>query len=159
MWREQVQLGIVPYYMFVERDTGARNYFELPLAEAYDIYKKAIERVSGLARTARGPSMSCEPGKVEIQGIVDIAGERVFALRFIQGRDPSWTNQPFFAKFDPEASWFDQLKPAFGESEFFFEPRLREIKDEARRRHGLLIPAERQAPRRVAQPAATRLTT
>ena len=31
MWREQVGLGIVPYYMFVERDTGAKQYFEVPL--------------------------------------------------------------------------------------------------------------------------------
>ena len=28
MWEEEVRLGMIPYYMFVERDTGARNYFE-----------------------------------------------------------------------------------------------------------------------------------
>src|SRR3954454_22779547 len=27
MWREQVRLGVVPYYMFVERETGAQRYF------------------------------------------------------------------------------------------------------------------------------------
>ena len=32
MWQKQVDLGIVPYYMFVERDTGPRNYFEVPLS-------------------------------------------------------------------------------------------------------------------------------
>ncbi|MDE0149356.1 MAG: hypothetical protein OXM58_13385 [Rhodospirillaceae bacterium] len=26
LWREQVRLGIIPYYMFVERDTGAKRY-------------------------------------------------------------------------------------------------------------------------------------
>ncbi|QDU69511.1 KamA family radical SAM protein [Engelhardtia mirabilis] len=126
-WREQVQLGIVPYYMFVERDTGARGYFELPLARAHEIYRDAIKQVSGLARTARGPSMSCGPGKVEIQGVAEVAGEEVFVLRFIQARDPAWTNRPFFAKFDPRATWFDELVPAFGEREFFFESQLREI--------------------------------
>ena len=30
MWQRQVQMGMIPYYMFVERDTGARRYFELP---------------------------------------------------------------------------------------------------------------------------------
>ena len=64
-----VKLGIIPYYMFVERDTGAKNYFEVPLAEAYHIYREAMKQVSGLARTARGPSMSAGPGKVEIQGV------------------------------------------------------------------------------------------
>jgi hypothetical protein len=29
--------------------------------------------------------------------------------------------KPFFAKYDPEAIWYDELKPAFGEEKFFFE--------------------------------------
>jgi hypothetical protein len=29
--------------------------------------------------------------------------------------------RPFFARFDPEATWLDQLEPAFGEESFFFE--------------------------------------
>lgn len=90
MWRTQVRLGIVPYYMFVEWDTGARHHFELPLARAWEIYRDAMQQVSGLGRTARGPSMSAAPGKIEIQGVTEIVGERVFALRFIQGRNPDW---------------------------------------------------------------------
>lgn len=54
MWKRQVQLGIIPYYMFVERDTGAKRYFEVPLARAFQIYRDAIRQVSGLARTVRG---------------------------------------------------------------------------------------------------------
>jgi len=53
MWKLQLDLGIVPYYMFVERDTGAKDYFEVPLARAYDIYRRAIRRVPGTGRTAR----------------------------------------------------------------------------------------------------------
>jgi KamA family protein len=121
MWRTQVQLGIVPYYMFVERDTGAKRYFEVPLARAWEIYRDAIQQVSGLARTARGPSMSAAPGKVEIQGVTEIAGEKVFVLRFIQGRNPEWVQRPFFAKYDPEATWLNHLEPAFGEDRFFFQ--------------------------------------
>lgn len=124
LWREQVRLGIVPYYLFVERDTGARSYFELPLVRAWEIYREAIQRVSGLGRTARGPSMSAEPGKVEIQGVAEVAGERVFVLRFLQGRNPDWVQRPFFARFDPEATWLDQLRPAFGEERFFYEDEL-----------------------------------
>ena len=121
LWRDQVRAGIHPYYMFVERDTGARRYFEVPLARAWAIYRRALQQVSGLARTARGPSMSTDPGKVEIQGVAEIRGEKVFVLRFLQGRNPDWVQRPFFARFDPAATWLDQLRPAFGEDRFFFE--------------------------------------
>jgi KamA family protein len=121
LWREQVKLGIIPYYMFVQRDTGARHHFEVPLYRAWEIYREAIQQVSGLGRTARGPSMSASPGKVEVQGVAEVQGERVFVLRFIQARNPDWVQRPFFARFDPQAAWLDQLRPAFGEEKFFFE--------------------------------------
>lgn len=120
MWRTQVRLGIIPYYMFVERDTGAKRYFEVPLVRAFEIYREAIQQVSGLARTARGPSMSAGPGKVEIQSIMEVNGEKVFVLRFIQGRNPDWVQRSFFAKYDEKATWYDDLVPAFGEEKFFF---------------------------------------
>ncbi|MES9929208.1 MAG: lysine 2,3-aminomutase, partial [Candidatus Thiodiazotropha sp. 6PDIVS] len=120
MWNEQVKLGVIPYYQFVERDTGARHYFEVPLYKAWEIYREAMQKVSGLGRTARGPSMSAAPGKVEIQGIAEVDGEKVFVLRFIQARDPSWVQTPFFAKYDEKATWFDQLKPANEASARFF---------------------------------------
>jgi hypothetical protein len=121
MWQEQVRLGCIPYYMFVERETGAKNYFEVPLWRALDIYRNAIQRVSGLARTARGPSMSAFPGKVAIDGIAEVRGEKLFVLRFLQARDPDYVKRPFFAKFDPDATWFTELRPAFGRKNFFFE--------------------------------------
>ncbi|WP_019022052.1 KamA family radical SAM protein [Thioalkalivibrio sp. ALE23] len=128
LWREQVRLGIIPYYMFVERDTGARRYFEVPLARAWEVYREAMQQVSGLARTARGPSMSADPGKVEIQGVTEIRGEKVFVLRFIQGRNPDWVQRPFFARYDENATWLNQLKPAFGEEKFFFEDEFEAMK-------------------------------
>jgi L-lysine 2,3-aminomutase len=124
LWRTQVRLGAVPYYMFVARDTGARRYFEIPLVRAYDIYRDAISRVSGLARTVRGPSMSATPGKVVIDGTAEIAGQRVFVLRLLQARDPAWVGRPFFAALDEAAAWFDDLVPALGHSQFFFTPEL-----------------------------------
>ncbi|MXW91960.1 MAG: lysine 2,3-aminomutase [Rhodospirillaceae bacterium] len=125
MWREQVRLGIVPYYMFVERDTGAKRYFEVPLVRCWEVFRQAVQQVSGLSRTVRGPSMSATPGKVEVLGVQEVGGEKVFVLRFLQGRDPDWVGRPFFAKFDPQATWLDGLKPAFGEDSFFFEDGLR----------------------------------
>ncbi|MCL5041834.1 MAG: lysine 2,3-aminomutase [Gammaproteobacteria bacterium] len=121
MWQTQVELGIIPYYMFVERDTGAQHYFEVPLIKAWEIYRDAMQQVSGIARTARGPSMSSHPGKVEIQGVTKINGEKVLALRMIQGRNPDWVQRPFFAEYNEQATWLNHLKPAFGADKFFFD--------------------------------------
>lgn len=121
MWKEQVKLGCIPYYMFIARDTGAQDYFAVELERCWDIYRKAYNQVSGIARTVRGPSMSAAPGKVQVVGIQEVYGEKVFVLNFLQGRDPDWVGRPFFAKYDPDAIWLDDLEPAFGEDEFFFE--------------------------------------
>ncbi|ATL69349.1 KamA family radical SAM protein [Nocardia terpenica] len=115
MWRNQVRLGAVPYYMFVERDTGPRDYFAVPLTRAYEIFRNAYKNVSGLARTVRGPSMSATPGKVCVDGLVEVNGDQVIQLHFIQARDPELVNRPFFAKYDPAAVWLDQLTPAFAD--------------------------------------------
>ena len=83
MWRTQTRMGMVPYYMFVERDTGPQGYFAVPLARGHQIFRDAYANVSGLCRTVRGPSMSATPGKVCVDGVVDVAGEKVFALHMI----------------------------------------------------------------------------
>ncbi len=124
LWTTGVRLGAIPYYMFVERDTGARSYFEIPLIRAYEIFRGAYGSVSGLARTVRGPSMSAFPGKVLIDGVPTIRGEKVFALQFLQGREGDWARRPFYAQYDPAATWFDQLVPAFGERTFFYADRM-----------------------------------
>jgi KamA family protein len=113
MWQSQLRMGMVPYYMFVERDTGPQGYFAVPLARAAQIYRDAYSSVSGLCRTVRGPSMSATPGKVCVDGVAEIAGQKVFALHMIQARDPSLVGRPFFARFDPEAVWLTDLRPAF----------------------------------------------
>ena len=127
LWRLEHALGAIPYYMFVERDTGPKRYFEVPLARAFRIFNDAFTQVSGLARTVRGPSMSATPGKVCVDGVARVAGEDVFVLRFLQARDPAWVGRPFFAAFDPAAVWLDDLRPAFGEPEFFFAAGMRQI--------------------------------
>lgn len=128
MWRKQVDLSCIPYYMFIARDTGSKYFFELPLEKCWQIFKKAYSQVSGVCRTVRGPSMSATPGKIQVLGVAEVKDEKCFVLRFIQGRNPNWVDIPFFAKYDPKATWFDQLVPAFGEKEFFFESDIRKMK-------------------------------
>ncbi len=144
LWRTGVRLGLIPYYMFVERDTGARNYFEVPLVRCYEIFQEAYASVSGLSRSVRGPSMSAFPGKVRIIGVItlrdmmdanvietlrehahlDLLGDpdkQFLVCDFIQARDDAWVRKPFFAEFDEGAAWFDDLRPAFGKDRFYFE--------------------------------------
>lgn len=121
MWRKQVELGVIPYYMFIARDTGSKSFFEVPLSRAWRIFQKAYTNVSGICRTVRGPSMSANPGKVQVLGIAELKGEKVFVLRFLQCRNPNLVDIPFFAKYNARATWLDELEPAFGEEKFFYE--------------------------------------
>ncbi len=136
MWRKQVHMGMIPYYMFIARDTGAQHYFGIPLVRASQLFRDAYKQVSGLARTVRGPSMSCDPGKVRVSGIVTINGEKVMALEALQGRNPDWVGQPFYAKYDEKATWMNELKPAFGQEKFFYEDELAKMYEEDLKKTG-----------------------
>jgi L-lysine 2,3-aminomutase len=109
MLRRQLQLNMIPYYMFVERDTGARNYFELPLVQALDIYREATRRLTGLTHTLRGPVMSATPGKVHVNDVIELEGQRLFVLKMLQARDVANSHRVFFAEYDQTATWFDDL--------------------------------------------------
>jgi hypothetical protein len=50
-----VRRGAVPYYMFIERDTGAREYFSVPLVRAVQIYRDAALRFRVLSVRRVGP--------------------------------------------------------------------------------------------------------
>ncbi|MGN9785845.1 KamA family radical SAM protein [Nonomuraea sp. ZG12] len=115
MWRRQHAMGMIPYYMFIERDTGPQDYFAVPLARAYEVFRDAYASVSGLCRTVRGPSMSATPGKVCVDGVTEIDGQRYFVLHLIQSRDPALVGRPFFAHYDPSAVWLTDLRPAFAD--------------------------------------------
>ena len=127
MWKDQVKLGCIPYYFFIERNTGAKEYFEIPLASAFQIFSEAFKQVSGVARTVRGPSMSALPGKVVIEGISEVNDQKVFVLNMLQGRNPDWCKKPFFAKYNPRATWLSDLQPAFGKEKFFYQDELNEL--------------------------------
>jgi hypothetical protein len=87
--------------------------------------------------------MSCTAGKVMVEDITRIAGEKVFMLKFLQGRNPDWARRVFFARYDERATWFDQLRPAFGEQRFFFDAELEAMQRTGKARPWL--PAERSS--------------
>jgi hypothetical protein len=64
--------------------------------------------------------MSATPGKVVVDGVVELDRGRAFVLHYLQARDPGLVGRPFFAAFDPHAQWWDELRPyGPGDREFF----------------------------------------
>lgn len=112
MWTKQVHLGMIPYYMFIERETGPYYYFSVPLAEIYEIYQKAIRYSGSLGKTVTAPVMSASQGKVQILAVVDnpADGKKYFMMQYVRNRNVEDTYKPFFMEYDEKATWFDQLK-------------------------------------------------
>jgi hypothetical protein len=120
MWKLQVTLGMIPYYMFMARDTGAHHYFNISIERAHEIYREAYSKVSGMSKTVRGPVMSAAPGKIHVVGISEVGGAKIFVLQFLQARNPDWVRRPFFAKYLADAAWLTDLE-SFGEEKFFWQ--------------------------------------
>ena len=55
-----------------------------------------------------------------VDGIVDLAGERSSPCSSCR-HEIRIVRRPFYARFDPLATWLDELQPAFGEKRFFFQ--------------------------------------
>ncbi len=112
MWNIQVNLGMVPYYMFIERETGPYDYFKVPLAEVYDLYQQAAIKTGSFAKTITAPVMSAAMGKVQILGVVEnpVDGKKYFMLQYVRHRDYTQTFKPFFMHYDEQATWVTQLK-------------------------------------------------
>ncbi|HEV7762152.1 MAG TPA: hypothetical protein VGO78_24250 [Acidimicrobiales bacterium] len=108
-WTLESRLGIVPYYMFVERDTGPWRYFAVPLADAVAAFTTAYGRVGGLARTVRGPVMSTTLGKLQVSRRPDAGDGGPFALTFLRARDPAHQGTTLLAQPDPTATWVSEL--------------------------------------------------
>lgn len=109
LWSSELRHGAVPYYLFVERDTGPHDYFKVPLTRAVQIFQDAYRELPGLARTVRGPVMSATPGKVVVDGVYEHRSSQRLSLRFLQARDPGVVGQPFTARCSSQASWLTEL--------------------------------------------------
>lgn len=120
LWQEEVRLGIIPYYQFIVRDTGASHYFGVPLVEALDIFRKAYRNVSGICRTVRGPCMSTPFGKVQVLDVHEFHGKKALLLRYLQAPVAEHVLRTFYAVYDEKAEWFTDLKPFRKEDAIFF---------------------------------------
>lgn len=96
--------------------------------------KKLHSSSLGLLKLLEGLVRVAHP--VQMVGMEHIGEERVFVFTVLQARNPKWTGRVFFAKYDGQDAWMDQLKPAFGDEKFFFEDELKVMKEDAMRGKG-----------------------
>ncbi|HEV2373715.1 MAG TPA: lysine 2,3-aminomutase [Streptosporangiaceae bacterium] len=111
LWRAQTRAGMVPHAMTIQHITGPAVHYQVPLARAHDIFAAAYASVTGLARTVRGPVMADGHATICLDGTTQAGTQKLFVLRHLQARDPHLAGQPFFAAYDPQAAWPDQLHP------------------------------------------------
>lgn len=105
MYRKLSFIGVPPYYLFQGRPTAGNEPFELTIVAGWNIFRRAIQQVSGLAARARY-AMSHETGKIEIAGVDD---QRIY-LRYHRSKYPENRGQFFVCKRNDEAYWLDQFE-------------------------------------------------
>ena len=104
-------IGITPYYVFQCRPSLGNKIYAVPLEEAYGIFEKAREQVSGISKRARFV-MSHSTGKLEIIGLT----ESQIYLKYHRAADSKYSAQFMIYKRNPEAYWYDDYTGLFAES-------------------------------------------
>jgi L-lysine 2,3-aminomutase len=112
--------------MYCARPTGEHHYFTAPLAGVEKVFNKVYRSLASINRPSRHLSMTSSAGKISIMGTADVNGEKVFALKFTEGRNMEWLDKVFLAKYDLKQNTVDLLEP-LDTPEFFFRDELRQI--------------------------------
>lgn len=84
LWTQQIQQGILPYYMFIEADHHPENCFRIPLSQCLKIFQEAQKKTTGLARTVRGPVFMNDLNRILLDDTTEIYGEKYFVLKTLQ---------------------------------------------------------------------------
>ncbi|MGE5349740.1 MAG: hypothetical protein ACM3NP_10750, partial [Actinomycetota bacterium] len=82
--------------------------------------------LASINRPSRYITMTSSSGKISLLGTAEINGEKVFALKFNEGRNMEWMDRVFFTKYDETENTIEKLKPYEGEKHFY-EDELIEI--------------------------------
>jgi KamA family protein len=101
-------VGVIPYYVFQCRPVKrVKRTFQVPLARGFRIVEQARSVLDGYSKRYRYV-MSHKDGKIAVAGMDD----DYFYFRFHQARNPKNDGKFFRRRFDPEATWLDDLQPA-----------------------------------------------
>jgi KamA family protein len=84
MWSKQINMGMIPYYMFIEADHNKESCFRIPLAESLKIFQEAQKLTTGLARTVRGPVFINDINRVLLDGTTVVDNKKYFVLKCLQ---------------------------------------------------------------------------
>ena len=119
MWDRQVNLGLIPYYMFIEAGHHPEPCFRVPLALALDIFQRAQKMTTGLARTVRGPVFMLDLHRVLLDGITTVNGDKFFVLKNLQAPPGHHSEgQIKLIPYDPETKSLGNLYELFNEVGF-----------------------------------------
>lgn len=112
--------------MYCARPTGEHHYFTAPLADVQKVFDKVYRSLSSINRPSRHISMTSSAGKISLMGTAQVHGEKVFALKFTEGRNMEWLDRVFLARYDDKQNTVDLLQP-FDTPAFFFRDELAQI--------------------------------
>lgn len=133
-------LGIGFHSMYCARPTGEHHYFTAPLKDIDKVFSKVYKTLASFNRPSRYITMTSSGGKISLLGTAQINGEKVFVLKFNEGRNMDWIDGVYFAKFDEQQHTIEKLIP-FGADKFFYEDELHEI--ESRLEQALKVEIEK----------------
>jgi len=106
LFETAASVGCPQYYLFQCRPTRGNEAFSVPIVRAWELFSRAREDASGLARRARF-CMSHESGKIEVTGVDD---DHIY-LRYHRAKDPADHDRVIVCRRDDDALWFDGLTP------------------------------------------------
>lgn len=121
-------LSIGFHSMYCARPTGEHHYYTVPLTEINKVFSKVYRSLPSISRPSRYITMTSSAGKVSLLGELEVHGEKVFALKFNEGRNMEWMDKVYLAKYDPEQNTIEKLKPFEGEKHFY-EDELHNIEE------------------------------
>lgn len=118
LWNELSYLGVPQYYIFQNRPTIGNEPYTVPLVEAYHIIENAKRQCSGLAKRSKYV-ISHESGKIEILGVDD---EQIY-LKYHRAKYSRDERRLLICRRDDQACWLDDLPPADGYENEYFQDR------------------------------------
>ncbi len=119
-------LGVGFHSMYCARPTGEHHYFTAPLADIDKVFGKVFKSLASVNRPSRYITMTSSAGKVSLIGTTEIDGEKLFVLKFNEGRNMDWIDKVYLAEYDEEECVIENLKP-YNADKYFYEDELAEI--------------------------------
>jgi lysine 2,3-aminomutase len=104
-------LGVGFHSMYLARPTGEFHYFNQPVAQIDKVFSKVYRELASLNRPSRYITQTSSAGKISLLGTVDLPGQKLFALKFNEGRNMEWMDKVYLVQYDEKENTIANLKP------------------------------------------------